>query len=104
MTFTLAALRATAERRLPGYLDEALLIGKPLGSDRYEFTSEQMAVLAKYRKPMGLGDAVKTAIHAAIDMAPLSQDTKTKVKGCGACAKRAARLNEMIPNIGIKQD
>jgi hypothetical protein len=104
MIFALSTLRSTAERRLPGYLEAALSLGTPVGQDRYEFTSEQMAALAKYRKPFGLGDIVKSAIHAGVNALPLAEATKSKIKGCSACAKRAARLNAVIPNIGLKQD
>lgn len=99
MIFTLAALRETAERRLPGYLEEATRIGTPLDGDHYELTSEQIASLAKYRKPIGFGDAVKATIHAALDIVPMSTSTRSKIKGCSGCAARAARLNAAIPNI-----
>ena len=99
MIFTLSDLRATAERRLPGYLDAVLSIATPLGDDRYELTSEQIASLAKYRRPLGLGDAGKSAIHAVVDVTPLAQEIKTKIKRCGGCAKRAARLNKILPDI-----
>ena len=99
MIFTGSALRAAAQNRLPGYLEAALSMGTPLGNDQYDFTPDQMAQLAKYRKPIGLGDAVKAVIHAGLDMLPMPETTRTKVKGCAGCAKRAARLNAMMPNI-----
>lgn len=103
MTFALSALRVTAERRLPGYLEHALKLGTPMGGDQYAFTSEAMTELAKYRKPMGLGDAVKGVIHAGVNMLPVSEERKTAIKGCAPCAERAARLNKLIPHIGLTQ-
>lgn len=99
MIFTLSSLKETAERRLPGYLKEALSIGRSLDNDRYEFTSAQMSALMKYRKPIGIGDVVKSIIHTAVDISPLTPATKDRIKQCTQCAKRAAALNAMLPNI-----
>lgn len=101
MIISLATLRKIAEHRLPGYLDAAITLGRPLGNDTYEFTPEQVVELMRYRKPVGLGDAVKAAIHATLDVLPLPQKTVTRLKGCSKCAERAARLNRMLPDINL---
>lgn len=39
------------------------------------------------------GDVVRDAIHAVVDRAPISQDTKDRIKRCGGCNNRRLALN-----------
>lgn len=47
--------------------------------------------------PFGLGDAV-AAVAEPIARA-LDATLRTKIVGCGGCAKRREKLNEWVPNI-----
>ena len=52
-----------------------------------------------FTRPAGLGTVIKTVIHAGVDAAPISADTKRRIKACPACARRAAALDSAVPNI-----
>lgn len=104
MIFSLSSLEFASKYRLPGYLDAVFSMAIPLGNNQFELTTKQVAYLAKYRIPIdtpptGLGDAVKSVIHAGLDLLPISDSTKTRIKSCSKCAQRAATLNKMIPNV-----
>jgi hypothetical protein len=43
----------------------------------------------------GLGDVVQAGIHHVIDAAPLPAATKTRIKSCGGCGRRAQALNKL---------
>lgn len=53
----------------------------------------------RLRQPLGLGTAIKTAIHAGVAIAPLPAKTKQQIRQCAGCGRRAAKLDRAAPNI-----
>lgn len=89
-----AALEKAARFRLPGYLEEALTIGKVLENGDYEFTEEQTAQLAKYRIEQklpsrwemvkNLAQAAKDAIASGLDVRN-ETETERVLTICSEC-------------------
>lgn len=48
---------------------------------------------------MGLGDAVKAVIHNGLEVAPLTEAAKDRIRKCSKCEKRRVWLNEMVPSL-----
>lgn len=49
------------------------------------------------QQPIGLGTAIKNAIHVAT--APLPPRLKRRIRECPSCKRRAEMLNTRMPNV-----
>lgn len=56
-------------------------------------TMRQFPNLKEHGTKLLLGDRVQHVIHAGLDASPLPGRIVAKIKGCGGCASRKAKLN-----------
>lgn len=57
----------------------------------------KISFTTKLRRRVPLGQAAKAVIGAAV--APLPEGVKRRIRSCGGCAQRAARLDKVVPNL-----
>lgn len=48
------------------------------------------------KRRIGLGTVLQKVIHAGVDMAPISEAMKKRIKGCRSCGRRARALDRRI--------